>query len=342
MGSVRILSEVYLRTSASVPALTELYGRSELNCQVSFVNLSVLGGKKGFPRAESRIRLLKRITNLRRSLAHSASHRASNTTILLHVAIEPGLSPTAPVSASVIIRPRPAAQKTEEHVPRRSDHNSRMPPPHHQIRSLRLRHSLKSRRPVVQVVRTRVRIRKSRPLVDRMHHVRAVMLRVSWRFRIQRRGNHRQPVIRTQRPLRFFPASSRGALPLRRFRSRLRRRFRKIPPRVCWTHRRVYRRLRIPIVPARRSPLLRPRNTNRQPTEPDRKSSLPPIRHGPILMPFPHSASVTVVQQPDPTSAPSVSQLWRQPLGLSFMWGQPPSAVQPRSGDRTPPGTNMV
>jgi hypothetical protein len=206
-------------------------------------------------------------------------------------------------------------------MPRRSDHNSRMPPPHHQIRSLRLRHSLEAWRTVVQVVRTRVRIRKSRPLVDRMHHVRAVMLRVSWRFRIQRRGNHRQPVIRTQRPLRFFPASSRGALPLRRFRRRLRRWFRRIPPRVCWTHRRVYRRLRIPIVPARRSPLLRPRNTNRQPTEPDRKSSLPPIRHGPILMPFPHSASVTVVQQPDPTAILALHPTWGQSSQASSSCG---------------------
>ena len=219
-------------------------------------------------------------------------------------------------------------------MPRRSDHNSRMPPPHHQVRSLRLRHSLKSRRSVVQVVRACVRVRKSRPLVDRVHHVRAVMLRVSWCFRIQRRCNHRQPVIGTQR----FPASSRGRLPLRRLRRRVRRRFRKIPPRIRCTRRRTHGSLHIPIVPNCPSPLLRPRNTNRQPTEPDRKSSLPPVPHGPILMPFPHSASVTLVQQPDCTGARGLKlYVGLELYGLSFMWGQPPSAVQPRRGERLPP-----
>jgi hypothetical protein len=91
-------------------------------------------------------------------------------------------------------------QKAEEDVPRRSDHNPRVPRPHHQIPRLRLRHSLKSCNPLIEIVRARIGIRKARPLVNRMHQMRAVVLRIARRLCIERGSNHRQPIVRTQPP----------------------------------------------------------------------------------------------------------------------------------------------
>ena len=175
-------------------------------------------------------------------------------------------------------------QKTEKHMPRRTNHNPRMPSPHHQIRGLRLRHPLKSFHAVIKIVRTRIGIRKSRALINRMHQMRAVVLRKARRLRIERRSNHRQLVIRTQRLSVLLPT------PLSR--SRIRHR-------LGSTRRRTYRRLRPAIVPDPPRPVLRARNTKRKPTQPSHQRGLSRIPHGPIVMPIPPSAMVTIVQRPD-------------------------------------------
>jgi hypothetical protein len=203
--------------------------------------------------------------------------RASRAPIILYVAIKPRLSPPAPIPAPVIIRPRPRTQKTEKHVPRRTNHNPRMSPPHHQIPSLRLRHSLKSFHSVIKIVRTRIGIRKPRPLVNRMHQMRAIALRVARRFRIERGSNHRQPVVRTHRPCALSP-TFRAGCPIRS-------RFRRSVPRTCQCI-------------SRPNSLLRPRHTQRQPTEQNYERRFSPIPHDSILMPVPPPALVTIVQRP--------------------------------------------
>jgi hypothetical protein len=175
-------------------------------------------------------------------------------------------------------------QEAEEHMPRWTNHNSSMPTPHHQIPSQRLRLALKPLHSVVQIIRTRIGIWKPSPLVNRMHQVRTVPLRKSRRLRIERRSNHCQPIIRTQRLNVLLP----GPLSRSRIRSRLGR---------SW--RRTRRRLRPTIVPDRASPFLRPRLTKRQPTQSNYNRGLWPIPHRPIVMPIPPSAMVTIVQRLD-------------------------------------------
>jgi len=218
-------------------------------------------------------------TSLTRPPARQRASRASST---LQVAIKPRLSSALPVSTPIIVSSRPGMKKTEEDVPRRSDDNSRVPRPHHQIPGLRLRYSLKSLDPVVETVGTRIGVWKARSLVNRMHQMRAVALGVARRFRIERGGNHCQPIVRTQRPFALSPTPTSGCI--------IRRGFRKSLPRIC-------RRRGSSIINNRSSPLLRPRYTKRRPAEPNHNRGLSPIPHCPILMQIPPPALVTIVQR---------------------------------------------
>ena len=175
-------------------------------------------------------------------------------------------------------------QKTEKHVPRRTNHNPRMSPPHHQIASLRLRHSLKSFHSVIKIVRTRIGIWKPRPLVNCMHQMRAIALRVARRFRIERGSDHRQPVVRTHHPcaLSVHALFAKPDLLLSS----------ASPPRAR-------RSPSLPIIPSCPSSLLRPRHTKRQPTEQNHEREFSPIPHHSILMPIRPPALVTIVQRPD-------------------------------------------
>ena len=210
-------------------------------------------------------------------------------------------------------------QKTEEDVPRRSYDNSRVPGPHHQIPGLRLRYSLKSSNPVVEIVGTRIGVGKARPLVNRMHQMRAVALRGARSFRIERGGNHCQPIVRTQRPFALSPTPTSRRIIRRCFRKRLSRTRRRTLLRACRT-------LGIAIVNNRPSPLLRPRYTKRQPAERNHNRGLSPIPHRPILMQIPPSAVVTIVQRLHRKSKPAP----RQSSTPSKFLGTPtPSAATP-------------
>ncbi len=154
-----------------------------------------------------------------------------------------------------------------------------MSPPHHQIPSLWLRHSLKSFHSVIKIVRTRIGIRKPSPLVNCMHQMRAIALRVARCFRIERGSNHCQPVVRTHRPCALSPTLRPGCPVRSRF-----------PGKVSRTCRSIARRP---------SSLLRPRHTKREPTEQNHERGFSPIPHDSILMPSPPPALVTIVQRPD-------------------------------------------
>lgn len=58
-----------------------------------------------------------------------------------------------------------------------------------------MRHSLESRYAVIDVIRTSIGIGEARILVDRMHQVGAVVLRVAQMFRIKGRGDDGQSLI---------------------------------------------------------------------------------------------------------------------------------------------------
>jgi hypothetical protein len=229
----------------------------------------------------------------------ASSQRAFGATCSLHVPIKPRFSPPAPVLVPIVIRPRPRMQKTKKHMPRRTNHNSRMPPPHHQIPGQRLRHALKPLHSVVQIIRTSIGIWKTSALVNRMHQVRTVPLRKSRRLRIERGSNHCQPIIGTQ--------SLNAPLPVPLSRSPIRSRAR--------------RRWRPPIVPDRTSPFLRPHLTKREPTQSHQNRGLCPIRHRPIVMPIRPSAMVTIVQRLCVGTAPSqASSSVRTSTGEGRKW----------------------
>src|SRR5437763_184295 len=94
-------------------------------------------------------------------LGAPARHRASGATIILQIAVEPRLSPTSPITARVIGNRRPGMQKAEEHMPRGTNHNARMPAPNHKIPRFRLRNALKAFHAVVEIAGTHIGIWKS-------------------------------------------------------------------------------------------------------------------------------------------------------------------------------------
>jgi hypothetical protein len=199
-----------------------------------------------------------------------ARFRASRAGMILQIAIKPWLSATAPVCALVVIRSRPGAQKAEEDVPRRSDHNPRMPVPHHQIRGLRLRDPLKSFHPIVEIVGIRIGVGKPRSLVNCMHEVRAVVFREARCLCIKRGSDYRQPIVRTQPPL----AGPRILSRRHTFGWSAGRRFRLSLPGAC-------RRPVVLIVNDRPSRILRLRSAKRQPADP-RDRDPQPISHSPF------------------------------------------------------------
>jgi len=75
---------------------------------------------------------------------------------------------------------------TEEDVLRRFDHDPRVPSPNYQVARLRLLDSLESFDPGVEVRRGRIGIRESRPLVDGMNKMRAVVFRISANSGVER------------------------------------------------------------------------------------------------------------------------------------------------------------
>src|SRR5579863_7658371 len=127
-----------------------------------------------------------------------AGDSASGTRIALYVTIEPRLPATSPVTAVVVIDARSSAEKTEEGVARRTDHNADMPMPCDQVARCRTRHSLECRHSVIDVIGTRIGIREAGTLVNGLYQVRAIMLGVAQMLRIECSGDHRQSIVGIQ------------------------------------------------------------------------------------------------------------------------------------------------
>lgn len=128
----------------------------------------------------------------------TAGDSASGTGIALYVTIEPRLPSTSPVTAVVVIDARSRAEKTEEGMARRPDHNADMPMPCDQVTRCRTRHSLECRHSVIDVVGTRIGIREAGALVNGIYQVGAIVLAVAQMFRIECSGDHRQSIVGIQ------------------------------------------------------------------------------------------------------------------------------------------------
>jgi len=131
------------------------------------------------------------------SLSPASSDRTPRAPGTLQIPIEPRLAPPLPIPVPVIINPRTRTQEAKERMSRWTNHNPHMPSPDNQIPRLRPRYPLKSLHPVVQIIRRRVRVRKPRSLINRMHQVGAIALSRPRILRAQRHPNHRLPILRT-------------------------------------------------------------------------------------------------------------------------------------------------
>jgi|SRR5579872_1622131 len=123
--------------------------------------------------------------------AHSPNTRGTCVArVRLHITIEPGLTATSPISIGVVIDAGPTAQKAEEGMTRRPDDDAYVSMPSNQVTRLGARYSLETRRPVIDVIGTGIRIRETGTLVDRMYQVRAIMLSITEMLRIECCGYH--------------------------------------------------------------------------------------------------------------------------------------------------------
>src|SRR5262249_23417555 len=114
----------------------------------------------------------------------------------LHIPIEAGLPTTAPVAALVVGDPGPpAAQKAEERVSRRMDHDACVSMPHNDVSWLRARDALKSLGSRIQIFGICIGIGKTRFLVDVVYQMRAVAPDVMDLFPIHRRREHCLAVV---------------------------------------------------------------------------------------------------------------------------------------------------
>jgi hypothetical protein len=86
-----------------------------------------------------------------------------------------------------------------------TEHNPDVPVPYHQICRLRAGNSLEPLDPIVKIVRWRIRVGKTSPLVDGMHQMRAVGFAVSMFPRRESRHNNRLPIVLVQGALPPMP-----------------------------------------------------------------------------------------------------------------------------------------
>ena len=104
----------------------------------------------------------------------------------LHVAIEARFSSSDPIERVVVVDPRSRSEEAEKYVMRRPDDNSCVSRPHDNVARLRLRNAAKSfNNAAVKIFGTRVRVRKSGALVNRVNQVRAVVTGITPHFGVE-------------------------------------------------------------------------------------------------------------------------------------------------------------
>ena len=150
----------------------------------------------------------------------------------------------------------------------RTEHNPDVPVPYHQICRLRAGNSLKPLDPVVKIVRWRIGVRKTSPLVDGMHQVGAIVFAISMLPRGQSRSNNRSPVVPAQAAVPPMSGGSPACDP---------------------------GRMGILVDPGR---VLCRKATRCHPEHQSCDRGFPEIPHGPILMPILSAVLVTLVQEP--------------------------------------------
>ncbi len=105
------------------------------------------------------------------------------------VAVELGGSTQFPVPGVVFVRVRTMAQRAEEGAVLRAEHDADVPTPDDQVTRLRMLDLTELIDSTIQVRGIRVRIRKSRPLINGVNEVRAVGA-LAEEMRITRDGNN--------------------------------------------------------------------------------------------------------------------------------------------------------
>jgi hypothetical protein len=95
----------------------------------------------------------------------------------------------------------------------RSDYNSDMAAPHDQIAGLGPRDSLKPFDPNVEIGGTRIGVVEASLFVDSMNQMRTVAFRIWTSLEIERRSDHGQTIVWTQRTIGLPPMIFIRALP---------------------------------------------------------------------------------------------------------------------------------
>jgi hypothetical protein len=95
----------------------------------------------------------------------------------------------------VVISAGPGVQKTEEEVTPRSNDNSHVSTPYHQIPGLRMRDSLKAFDAGIKIRGVGISVGKSGPFINGMNQVRAIMCRRGSRFGIERGGQQSHAIV---------------------------------------------------------------------------------------------------------------------------------------------------
>src|ERR1700719_3067828 len=107
-----------------------------------------------------------------------ANGHTSCTRITLDITIEASLSSTCPIGSFVVVDPRSRTQEAEKDVARRSDDNSDVPAPHHQIARLRPHNSSKPFDSDVEIGGTGVGVGETGSFVYGMNEMGTVALRI--------------------------------------------------------------------------------------------------------------------------------------------------------------------
>ena len=111
--------------------------------------------------------------------------------LALDISVEPDRASALPILCVVGVYPGSVGKAAEEGMLRRIDHDSDVPAPNHQVSRLRVLDPPELIGALVEVGRTRIRIREAGPVIDCMHQMRTIILAADMCPRIERGRNNR-------------------------------------------------------------------------------------------------------------------------------------------------------
>src|SRR5436305_12963547 len=108
--------------------------------------------------------------------------------LALDISVEPHRTSALPILCVVGVYPGAVGEAAKEGMLRRIDHDSDVPAPNHQVSRLRVLYPPELIGALVEVGRTRIRIREAGPVIDCMHQMRTIILAADMRSEERRVG----------------------------------------------------------------------------------------------------------------------------------------------------------